>query len=35
MNLYRILEYAIYHDNLNKKISLPGIKNGFPTKSLC
>ena len=33
MNLYRILEYAIYHDNLDKKISLPGIKNGFPLKS--
>ena len=28
-----IIEYAVYHDNLDKKISLPGIKNGFPIKS--
>jgi len=33
MNLLKIIEYGIYHDNLDKKISLPGIKNGFPQES--
>ena len=33
MNLYKIIEYAVYHDNLNKKYSLPGIKNGMPVDS--
>ena len=33
MNLENIIEYAIYHDNLDKKISLPGIKKGMPIKS--
>lgn len=33
MNLHRIIEYAVYHDNLEKKISLPGIKNGLPIKA--
>ena len=33
MSLHRIIEYAIYHDNLEKKISLPGIKRGLPIKS--
>lgn len=32
-NFKKILEYGIYHDNLEKRISLPGIKNGFPIKS--
>lgn len=32
MNLHKIIEYAVYHDNLEKKISLPGIKNGLPIK---
>ena len=32
-NIEHIIEYAVYHDNLDKKISLPGIKNGFPVKS--
>ena len=33
MNLFKIVEYGIYHDNLDKKISLPGIKNGHPQLS--
>ena len=33
MDLLRIIEFGIYHDNLDKKISLPGIKNGFPQES--
>lgn len=33
MNLENIIEYAIYHDNLDKKISLPGIRKGMPIKS--
>ncbi|RPG99778.1 MAG: hypothetical protein CBC78_000720 [Candidatus Pelagibacter sp. TMED118] len=33
MNLDKILEYAIYHDNIEKKINLPGIKNGLPIES--
>ena len=33
MNLEKVIEYAIYHDNLDKKISLPGIKRGLPEES--
>lgn len=33
MNLHKAVEYAVYHDNLEKKNSLPGIKNGLPIKA--
>lgn len=32
-SLEKIIEYGVFHDNLDKKVSLPGIKNGLPIKS--